>query len=281
MKTIKLVVLVLLLQVTCLFAQDVNEYKYVIVPAKYDFLKRENQYQLNDLTKFLFEKEGFKAIYNNQEIPDELAKNSCLGLNASVLNESNLFTTKLIIELTNCKNKKVLVSKVGRSKEKDYKAAYYEALRNAFESVKNRKFAIVSGVTEKETASIQHSDKVVKAEKIIKQPQDVPDAPKIENAPVEKITQIKEKGDIKKTPAITNAFPVTVNAEKLYAQENNLGYQLVDNTPKVIFVLLKSGKKDVYYLKNRTGSFFKENDAWYAEYYANGRLIKQEFEVKW
>jgi len=73
------------------------------------------------LTKFLFEKEGFKTIYDNLEKPADLSNNPCLGLTADVFNDSGMFTTKLTIELTNCKNQKVLVSKEGKSKEKDYK----------------------------------------------------------------------------------------------------------------------------------------------------------------
>ena len=37
---------------------NLNNYKYVIVPKKYDFLKEEDQFRLNGLTKFLFEKYG-------------------------------------------------------------------------------------------------------------------------------------------------------------------------------------------------------------------------------
>ena len=36
--------------------QSINAYKYIIVPKNYDFLRLEDQYQLNSLTKFLFTK---------------------------------------------------------------------------------------------------------------------------------------------------------------------------------------------------------------------------------
>ena len=44
------------------FSQSVNDYQYVIVPAKFNFLKNEDQYRLNTLTKLLLEKYGFKAF---------------------------------------------------------------------------------------------------------------------------------------------------------------------------------------------------------------------------
>ena len=42
--------------------ENVNNYKYIIVPKKFDFLKEENQYRVNTFTKFLFEKQGFKML---------------------------------------------------------------------------------------------------------------------------------------------------------------------------------------------------------------------------
>jgi hypothetical protein len=36
--------------------RNVNDYKYVIVPEKFDFQKEPNQFKLNQLTKFLLKK---------------------------------------------------------------------------------------------------------------------------------------------------------------------------------------------------------------------------------
>lgn len=38
--------------------ESLNGYKYVVVPEKFDFLKSEDLYQINSLTKFLLNKEG-------------------------------------------------------------------------------------------------------------------------------------------------------------------------------------------------------------------------------
>ncbi|HET8754196.1 MAG TPA: hypothetical protein VFM59_07520, partial [Salinimicrobium sp.] len=44
-------------------AQEVNNYKYVIVPETFEFQDEPNEHQLNALTEFLFEKYGFEALY--------------------------------------------------------------------------------------------------------------------------------------------------------------------------------------------------------------------------
>lgn len=117
------------------FGQELNSYKYVIIPSGYEFLKEPNQFQLNELTKFLFEKYGFNAYMENEELPMELSQNRCKALIANVNNNSGLFLTKLVVVLNDCKNNQLFVSKEGISREKDYKTAYQGALRDAFESI--------------------------------------------------------------------------------------------------------------------------------------------------
>ncbi|AVM56087.1 hypothetical protein [Capnocytophaga sp. oral taxon 864] len=104
----------------------------VIVPNRYTFQKEDNQYQLNALTKFLLEKQGFKA-YMESEVPAELLQNPCDALKADVKNQSNMMTSKVQFILTDCANKTVFTSEIGKSREKEFKKSYQEALRNAFE----------------------------------------------------------------------------------------------------------------------------------------------------
>jgi len=80
---------------------NLNDYKYIIVPKKYDFLKTDDQYQLNSLSKFLFEKYGFVPLFDDEPLPDDLINNGCLALYANVDKESGVLKTKLFIELNN------------------------------------------------------------------------------------------------------------------------------------------------------------------------------------
>ncbi|MCF4102255.1 hypothetical protein L1I30_11300 [Gillisia sp. M10.2A] len=125
------------------FAQNLNSYKYVVVPNRFEFLKESNQYQLNELTKFLFEKYNFKAFFNDEEISEEFGSNRCSMLYADVIDNSGLFSTKLQLILRDCNNKQVFVSEEGTSKIKEFKKAYHEALREVFESVEALNYAYV------------------------------------------------------------------------------------------------------------------------------------------
>ena len=120
----------IILFATIALLQVVAVAQTVVVPNKVAFLKSDNEYQLNILTKFLIEKQGFKAYMEN-EVPSELLNTPCNILKADVKNESNMMTSKLRLVLTDCANKEVFSSEVGKSREKEYKKSYQEALRNA------------------------------------------------------------------------------------------------------------------------------------------------------
>lgn len=134
--------LILTFSFTIIFAQkSVNSYKYVLVPKYYEFLKAPDQYQLNSLTKFLFDKAGFTTLFNDEVYPQELAANSCLALKVVVDKSPGMFTTKLRISMLDCHNIVVYSTQEGRSKEKQYKKAYHEALRRAFEEIKELNYS--------------------------------------------------------------------------------------------------------------------------------------------
>jgi len=118
------------------YAQSpLDSYKYIIVPKRFDFLRKENQYRVNSQTKYLFEKNGFTTLLKGQDYPDDLLANPCLGAEANVIDESNSFTSKVRISLTNCQDEVVYASEQGKSKEKEYAKSYSLALENAFKSI--------------------------------------------------------------------------------------------------------------------------------------------------
>ena len=131
----KIILLFALLLSGLSFAQQLNSYKYVIVPERFEFQSLDNQYNLNALTKMAFEKYGFTVFFAKDKLPDELALDRCKALYADIKNDSGILGTAIILSLKDCRGAGVFTSKRGKSKEKTYKAAYYEALRQASESL--------------------------------------------------------------------------------------------------------------------------------------------------
>ena len=132
----KKVILLLWLISSVSFAQDLNQYKYVSVPAKFSFLKEKNQYNLNLLSKMYMQQFGFETYFDTDEVPKDFLENDCNKLYLDVLENNNMFSTKLTVVLKDCKGKVLFTSKEGENKEKDYKLSYNLALREALNSMK-------------------------------------------------------------------------------------------------------------------------------------------------
>lgn len=129
--------LVVLLSSFVGFSQSINDYKYAIIPSKFSFLKEKDQYRLNNLTKLFMEKYGFITYFDTDVMPDELVNQNCNKVYVNVLKEGNMFITKLTVQIKDCKNTVLFTSAEGKSREKEYKVAYTQALREALNSLES------------------------------------------------------------------------------------------------------------------------------------------------
>jgi len=251
-KTILL--LVTLLIITSMYGQEkLNEYKYIIVPNTFVFLKEADQYQLNSLTKFLFEKYNFEALMEDEIKPSDLEKNTCLSLKANVLKESSLLNTKLTIILKNCRNEVIYTSVRGESREKKYKTAYNKALRAAFKSFETLNYQYnpksITKTDEDSQVVENATDELQKLKEEVK-------APKAKNK-VEKIKDSSVKPKVKKDTVKT-----LVSKNTLFAQATGNGFHLMDKSPQVVYTLLNSGKKELFIVKDRDAVIYKLNGKW-------------------
>ena len=237
-KIIISLILVIGFSFICKAQSSLNDYKYVIVPNKFDFLKEVDQYQINSLTKFLFNKNGFIAILEEESYPEDLANNVCLALNADVKKNKGFLSTKLFVVLKNCKNETIFTSEIGQSKEKEYQVAYNLALRDAFNSIESVEYSYLA---------VQENNVMV-AKPI-----------KTEAAIVVPVAIKKETKTIEEEP-----IPVLKEADQIfYAQEIENGFQVVDSTPKIVMFLLTTPKENIFIVKGRDAIVYKEDGFWY------------------
>ncbi len=111
-------------------AQDLSEYKYIIIPQQFSFQKEPNQYKINNLTKFLFKKYGFDAYIAGEILPSDANANGCNTLNMEA-EAGGFLGTNLTYTLANCRGEVVYTSLEGKSKIKEYGGAYNEVMREA------------------------------------------------------------------------------------------------------------------------------------------------------
>jgi hypothetical protein len=241
---------------------SINDFQYVIVPRKFDFQKYDNQHRLNTLVKFLVEKEGFVA-YLDGELPEALIKEPCNALRANVENTSSLFTTKLVFTLNDCYGNPVFRSEEGRSKIKEYEPSFHEAFRNAFAGLQALDYAY-----EPKNADAEDLNSGMVAEEKQEEVAEVQEAvATVAVISVEAATPDKSGQDA--------AIPM------LYAQAVENGYQLVDTVPSVRFKVKKTSRKNTFTIEGLDGLLFLNDEGnWVAEYYKNGQLVTEVYQIK-
>ncbi|MEO9893525.1 hypothetical protein [Aurantibacter sp.] len=266
---------------------NLNKYKYIVVPKKFEEFKKENQYSTNTLVKHLFAKKGFNTVWEDA-MPEDLANNQCKALFANLIENSSLFSTKTKIVLKDCNKQEVFVSQEGKSKSKQYKEAYSESITYAMKSFDLLNYKFEGDTNEPITVSFKNDVKELKEPKKPKV-----DAKKQDGVLIEEATRTKQtyksvapvESDVKMAKAPKASPPAIAKEQKtdvLYAQEITNGYQLVDSTPKILMKILKTSKTDFYIANGDVGSgvVYAENGKWFFERYDGGNLIQEELNIK-
>lgn len=224
------------------FAQNINDYKYIVIPEKFSSQQNKDQYNLNNLAKMMFEKYGFEVYGITDKLPQELALNGCRALYADLVKEPGFMSTNLSIILKSCQNQEVFKSKVGKSKIKDLNRAYGEALRDASYSLDALDYAF-SGNDVILGSTLENKSEIVKTTKT---------------------TQNKN------------------HENQLIASPIANGFELLDTQKRVVLKIFKTSQPDFYtaQLDTISGMFFKKGNDWYFEYYQNEKLISEKLNVK-
>lgn len=243
----KLVFVFVLFSSFC-FGQNINSYKAVVIPLKFDFIQTNNQYRLCTLSKANLVHAGFTVFYANEILPKEY-NDRCELLYYDIVKENAFLATKFHIELKDCSGNLIYKSGTSYTKEKDTELAYSKALDGAFESIyklnyKYEKMAVT-------TPAVALKNEVV--------PVIAPSMPKA-------AVQVEQ----------------TTASELLYAQATLNGYQLVDASPKVVFKLYATSRPDLYIAikGNNQGVFIQKDKQWFFDYYINEKLISEKVAVK-
>ena len=228
-----------------------DNYKYIIVADKFHFVKEVDGFQTSSLTKFLLEKKGFQVFLSNENFPDELSQNKCNNaLFADVKDESDFLTTKSTIVLNDCKGNTLYTSKVGKSKLKEYKKAYQESIRNAFNTMTDINFSYKPTVTSIVLPEINK---------------------KIGDTIIEKKdTFMQYNQQFNSVPEIPD----------LIAQPITHGFQLVNANFEKLYIILRTSVTDFFILKDKNGFVYRKKNIWFIEFYENDKLVKYQTQIQ-
>ncbi len=265
---------------------SLNEYKYIVVPKKFDAFKKENQYKTSTLIKHLFVQKGYNTVYEDA-LPEDLNSNRCLGLLVSINNESSMFTTKSALVLKDCSSQVILTTLTGSSKIKEFEGAYRESIKEAFATIAALDYMYAPKEKNNEPVTISFKNDVKPMEKK-KEPKNKVDEVVVKQVatPEEQVYKSKEPVDskIEKAEQVSKEMVVEDNNDSniLYAQEIPNGFQLVDNAPKIRLKLYKTSMPNVYTVKHDkdNGVVYKKDGKWYFEYYSGNTLKTEELNIK-
>ena len=251
------------------YAQNsLNDYKYVIVEKQFHFQTEPNQYNLNELTRFLLKKNGFRPILESDIFPNDLKSDYCLALQSEV-KASGFLKTTVSITLKDCNNN-VLYEASGTTKEKNFDKVYSYGLRLAFENFKEISYQYNPKEVEIASESDFNTQLEVqnKAEEISKLKAEIVDL-KIKNSEVDSSSSLVST-DIR-TELVQSVDSNKTNNTLYYkATPNDSGFDLVQSDSKeIVYVLIKTGMKNVYTVKGKSGIVYKKKNKWIFEYTIN------------
>ncbi|WP_293293880.1 hypothetical protein [Allomuricauda sp.] len=280
MKTKVLYILLFAMGVSGAVNAQLNNYKYIIVPKKFEAYKTVNKYQTSTLVKYYFEQNGFNAVYDDA-LPSDLANERCLGLVADIEDSSSLFATKLNITLKDCNNVEVFRSMEGKSRIKEFNESYKDAIQKAFVSFSGMNYSYVPKTKVKVqdeapvTISFKDDVKTVEEEpaKYVVEQKSTMD---------EQVYKAIEPKSSNITRAVVEKTELPDPSNVLYAQAIANGYQLVDSSPKVVLKLEETSMDNVFMTSynGNNALVFKKNDKWILEYSDNGEKIQKELNIK-
>ena len=235
----------LLFCLSMVFGQNISDYQYIYVPAKFkDF--EANQYNLNtQLKKALIDKKYTIIHEEMTDWPAELRENPCKVLTADLLNDSNMFRNRVKLQFTNCQ-KKVVSETKGNSLYKEYDLGFEDALNLSLKTIP----------TSSPNPNLFVADLKSSIKEEIPRPIDLKEVKEIKNEepvstpPVPTKSVESKSVESKKAESYTNG---KVNLQKVQISKDQ--FILVSSSSSVPFATFKNTTKaDVYRVTLENGT---------------------------
>jgi hypothetical protein len=248
------------------FSQSINDYKAVVIPMKFEFQKSDNQYRLQTKTKVNLQTAGMTGFYSVESIPAEF-NDRCSLLYVDVVDEKAFLATKLSVVFKDCSGKVIYQSPAGKSKEKEFDAAYTEALFEAFKYVNELHYKYNGGSSNTSSISTNFTPSSTLA---------------VPSTPVVPIAKPVVTSSVSNVPVNNVNSSSDSNLNVLYAQPTSFGYQLIDSEPKVVMKIYKTSNPASFMAKKGDvqGALVSKENQWFFEYYQNDNLISEKVNVK-
>jgi hypothetical protein len=102
--------------------------KVIIISNKYEFQKEKNAYNINNMLKAILVSNNYQVFFEDEVLPIEIAQNRCKALTGVLVDNSNLFLTKMKFQIRDCQNNLLFETAEVKTREKDFQNAYIETI---------------------------------------------------------------------------------------------------------------------------------------------------------
>jgi hypothetical protein len=106
-----------------------QEKQAIIISSKFDFQVEKNSYNINNMLKAILTSNNFQVYFDDETLPVEIAQNKCNALTGVLLDKSNLFITKVKLQIKDCQNNLLFETAEVKSREKDIQLGFIEAIK--------------------------------------------------------------------------------------------------------------------------------------------------------
>lgn len=102
--------------------------KVIIISNKYEFQKEKNTYNINNMLKAILVSNNYQVFFEDEVLPVEIAQNRCKALAGVLIDNSNMFLTKMKFQIRDCQNNLLFETAEVKTREKDIQTAYIETI---------------------------------------------------------------------------------------------------------------------------------------------------------
>ena len=114
----------------------------ILISSKFDFQKEKNSYNINNMLKAILTSNNYEVYFDDAVLPIEIAQNRCNALTGVLVDNSNLFLTKVKLQVKDCQNNLLFETAEVKSREKNIQDGFIEVIKLLSPEIKKYKPAV-------------------------------------------------------------------------------------------------------------------------------------------
>ena len=114
----------------------------ILISSKFDFQKEKNSYNINNMLKAILTSNNYEVYFDDAVFPLEIAQNRCNALTGVLVDNSNLFLTKVKLQVKDCQNNLLFETAEVKSREKNIQDGFIEVIKLLSPEIKKYKPAV-------------------------------------------------------------------------------------------------------------------------------------------